>query len=167
MAVRDDDQLTLEMRLTRAGAELLGAELAELTDVARPAAQRRLHAAYESGDTDGSTEMSDARWALDRIERRIRRLESQLRSARIVTEEDLAGDRIAVGHRVDVRRADGTARSYVLVSPVEGDPRAGRLSADSPLGRALLGRGVGEVVTLGHTGEEVTITGVGRPDPAA
>lgn len=164
MAVRDDDQLTLEMRLTQAGAELLRAELAELTDVARPAALRRLHAAYESGATDGSTEMTDARWALDRIERRIQRLEGQLRSARIVTDEDLAGDRISVGHRVDVRRADGSDRSYVLVSPVEGDPRTRRLSVDSPLGRALLGQTAGDVVTLEHTGEEVVVTGFGSPD---
>ncbi len=163
MAVRHEDQLTMEVRLTRAGAELLRAELAELTDVARPAALRRLHAAHETGAGDGSTEMDDTHWALDRIERRIQRLEGQLRSAHIVTEDDLAGDRIAVGHRVDVRRAGTGTRSYVLVSPVEGDPRAGRLSADSPLGRALLDRRVGDVVTLEHTGEEVTITGFGAP----
>lgn len=164
MAVRDEDQLTLEVRLTRAGAELLRAELAELTDVARPAALRRLHAAHETGAGDGSTEMDDTHWTLDRIERRIRRLEGQLRTARIVTDDDLTGDRIAVGHRVDVRRAGTGARSYVLVSAVEGDPRVGRLSADSPLGRALLGRRAGEVVTLEHTGEEVTITGFRPPD---
>lgn len=160
MASRDDDQLTVEMRLTREGADLLHAELAELRDVARPAALRRLNAADETGP-----ELPDVRWSLARIEYRIERLESQLRSAQVVTAEDLAGDRIAVGHRVEVRRADDSARTYVLVSPLEGDPRSGRLSTDSPVGRALLGRRVGDVVTLEHTGEDITVTAFGSPDP--
>lgn len=159
MAVRDDEQLTLS--LTRRGADLLRAELAELVDVGRPAARRRLHAAYESGDGDGAAEASDAAWALDRIERRIARLETQLRSARIVERGDLDEGAIAVGHRVDVRRAGGLERCYVLVGPLEGDPRSGRLSVDSPLGSALVGRRAGDVVVLAPDGEAIEITAVG------
>lgn len=158
---RDDEQLSLALKLTRHGADLLRAELAELVEVGRPAANGRLHAAYESGDGDGGAEASDAAWALDRIERRIARLEAQLRTAVIVDAADLDEDVIAVGHRVDVRRAGGIARSYVLVSPVESDPRAGRLSTDSPLGSALLGRRPGDVVVLPHNGEAIAITAVG------
>lgn len=159
MAVRDDEQLTLS--LTRRGADLLRAELAELVDAGRPAARRRLHAAYESGDGDGAAEASDAAWALDRIERRIARLETQLRSARIVERGDLDEGAIAVGHRVDVRRAGGLERCYVLVGPLEGDPRSGRLSVDSPLGSALVGRRAGDVVVLAPDGEAIEITAVG------
>lgn len=161
MAVRDDEQLTLSVRLTKRGADLLRAELAELIDVARPAARRRLHAVYESGDGDGGAEASDSGWALDRVERRIARLEAQLRSATIVDCDDLDDGVIAVGHRVDVRRAGGVERCYVLVSPVESDPRSGRLSIDSPLGSALLGRRAGDVIVLGHNDEVIEITAVG------
>jgi transcription elongation factor GreA len=165
MAVRtvrnDDEQVSLALKLTRRGADLLRAELAELIEEGRPAANRRLHAAFASGDGDGGAEASDAAWALDRVERRIARLESQLRTAVIVDAADLDEDVIAVGHRVDVRRAGGIERSYVLVSPVESDPRAGRLSTDSPLGSALLGRRPGDVVVLPHNGEAIAITAVG------
>jgi transcription elongation factor GreA len=156
-----DEQLSLEILLTPDGMALLRAELDELVNVARPASQRRVQAAFESGEGEGDTEIADARWEQDRIEMRIRRLEDQLRIARVVTDVDLDHDRIAIGHRVDVRRADGTERSYVLVSPAESDPRRGRLSSESPLGRALLGRRVGDVVVLEHNEEEVTVTGMG------
>lgn len=160
MAVRTDDQLSLEIRLTQAGFDLLNAELKALVEVARPEALRRVHAAYESGGNDGSTEVSDARWEQDRVEMRIQRLEGQLRNAHLVTDTELRSDSIAVGHRVDVRRADGTDRSYVIVSPPESDPRSGRLSTDSPLGRALVGHAVGEVVILEQNEERITITGL-------
>ncbi|MGD9734792.1 MAG: GreA/GreB family elongation factor [Solirubrobacterales bacterium] len=161
MAVQDDGQLTLTLRLTRRGADMLRAELAELIDIGRPAAQGRLHAAYESGNGDGGAETSDAAWALDRLERRIARLEAQLRTAQIVDADDLEDDVIAVGHRVDVRRAGGLERCYVLVSPVESDPRTGRISIDSPLGGALLGRRAGDVLVLPHNDEAIEITAVG------
>lgn len=155
-----NDQMTLEIRLTRPGFDLLRAELAHLVEVARPDALRRVHGAYESGGGDGDSEISDARWEQDRIEMRIRRLQDQLRTARLITDGDLRSGRVAVGHRVDVRRAGGRERSYVLVTPLEGDPRTGRLSCESPLGRLLLDAAVGDVVVLEPTGEEITIVAV-------
>lgn len=118
-----------------------------------------------AGRTTGSeSELADALRQQDRLELRIRRLEDQLPTARIVTDDELADDRIGIGHRVDVRRGDGGERSYVLVSPAESDPRRGRLSSDSPLGRALSGRRVGDVVELEHNGERVTVIGLGIPE---
>jgi transcription elongation factor GreA len=161
MAVSSEHQPASGTPITRAGAELLRAELAELVDIARPAALTRVHAAMESGD--GSTEASDAQWVLDRVERRIELLEARLRTSRVVTDTELRSERIAIGHAVRVRRAGGRERSYVLVSPVEGDPRSGRLSSQSPLGQALLDHEVGDVVVLEQTGEEIEILEVGLP----
>lgn len=158
-----DERLSLQILLTPEGLAMLRAELDELVNVQRPASRRRVQSAFETGEGEGGTEVSDALWEQDRVELRIRRLEDQLRVARVVTDGDLDDDRIAIGHRVDVRRADGAERSYVLVSPAESDPRSGRLSADSPLGRALLGRQVGEVVVLEHNDEKVTVTGIHAP----
>jgi transcription elongation factor GreA len=158
--VTTDGQLALDNALTPEGVESLRAELDELTSVARAASRRRVQAAFESG---GDVELADALREQDRIEFRIGRLEDQLLTARIVTEAELADDRIGIGHRVDVRRADGSERSYVLVSPAESDPRRSRLSSDSPLGRALAGRRAGDVVVLEHNGERVIVLGVGIP----
>jgi transcription elongation factor GreA len=102
---------------------------------------------------------------LDRIERRIELIEARLRTSRVVTEDELLAESIAIGHAVRVRRAGGRERSYVMVSPLEGDPRSGRLSSRSPLGAALLGHRVGEVVVLEGTGEEIEILAVGLPEP--
>lgn len=159
-----NDQVTLEIRLTQPGFDLLRAELAHLVDVMRPEALDRVHDAYHAGDGDGGSEVSDARWEKDRVEQRIQRLEEQLRTARLITDDELRSDRVAVGHRVDVRRADGRERSYVLVSPPQADPRAGRLSSKSPLGDALLGGAVGDVVVLESNGERITIVSVAPGD---
>jgi transcription elongation factor GreA len=158
--VATDGQLALDNALTRDGLESLRAELAELTAVSRTASRRRVQAAYESG---GEIELADALREQDRLELRIRRLEDRLLTARIVTDDELDDDHIGIGHRVDVRRGDGGERSYVLVGPAESDPRRGRLSSDSPLGRALAGRRAGEVVELEHNGERVTVIGFGIP----
>ncbi|WP_217913300.1 transcription elongation factor GreA [Miltoncostaea marina] len=156
-------QRPLEIVLTREGADLLRAELAELVDVARPASLRRVQAACEQGDGEGGPEVGAARWEQSRIEARIARLEDQLRVARIIDAADLDGDAVAPGHRVGVRRADGTEREYVLVSPIEADPAHGRLSVESPLGRALLGRVPGDEVRLPNSDAPVVVTAVGAP----
>ena len=163
MAVSTNDELTLEIFLTREGADLLREELVELLEVTRPASLRRVQSAFQAGDGEGGTEVTAARWEQDRIERRIRRLEDQLRLARIVDVADLDVDRIALGHRVDVRRADGTERTYVLVSPVESSPARGRLSIESPLGAALVGRRVGDVLALPHNNAQITVVRFGTP----
>jgi transcription elongation factor GreA len=157
--VTTDGQLALDNALTRDGVESLRAELHGLT-TAREASRRRVQAAFESG---GDIELADALREQDRVELRIRRLEDQLLTARVVTDDDLADDRIGIGHRIDVRRGDGGERSYVLVSPAESDPRRGRLSSESPLGRALAGRRAGDVVELEHNAERVTVVGFGVP----
>ena len=65
--------------------------------------------------------------------------------AAVVADDD---GTVVVGSRVTVRDAEGDADSYVLVPPGTGDPRAGRISPDSPLGAALLGRRAGEEVDV-------------------
>src|SRR5690606_22951543 len=95
-AVATDGQLSLDILLTPEGLALLKAELEQLRTVARPASQQRVRAAFESCEGEGATEIADALWEQDRIEGRIRRLEDQLRMARVVTDGDLADDRVAI-----------------------------------------------------------------------
>lgn len=81
-----NDQMTMEIRLTQPGFDLLNAELDHLVEVVHPEALRRVHGAYESGNSDGDAEVSDARWEQERVETRIRRLEDQLSSAHLVSD---------------------------------------------------------------------------------
>jgi len=153
------DPLPLQILLTPEGYLLLQAELEDLTEVRLPAAARRMHDALELGDRDDDAQLADARREHDAIEGRIQRLEGQLRAARVLAPADLARDRVAIGHAVEIRRGDGAISRYVLVSAAESNPREGRLSSDSPLGRAVLGRGPGDTVVVDGTDEHITIVG--------
>jgi len=153
------DSLPLQILLTPEGYLLLQAELEDLTEVRLPAAAQRMHDALELGDRDDDAQLADARREHDAIEGRIQRLEGQLRAARVLAPADLARDRVAIGHAVEIRRGDGAISRYVLVSAAESNPREGRLSSDSPLGRAVLGRGPGDTVVVDGTDEHITIVG--------
>lgn len=65
---------------------------------------------------------------------------------------------VRVGSTVVVRNADGTCETYVIVPPEQAEPRAGRISRESPLGRALIGRQVGESVLVRAPGGSLTVT---------
>jgi transcription elongation factor GreA len=153
-----DAQLSLEITLTAEGRALLRGELEELVAVARPAMADALRAAYESGEDSSSPQVVAARREQERLEARIARLDHALRHARVGCSGDLAEGVACVGSTVAVRRAgrDRVDR-YTLVGPAEGDARRARISADSPLGRALLGRRAGEVVTVELPGGGVEV----------
>jgi len=74
-------------------------------------------------------------------------------------------DTVSLGTAVLVRRADGEEDSYVVVAPNDADPRAGKVSSHSPIGRALLGRRVGESVVILAPGGSFTVR-IERVDPA-
>jgi len=67
-------------------------------------------------------------------------------------------EHIQLGSRVVVRDADGEVQAYVIVAARDADPRAGRVSSESPVGRALLGRRVGELVVIPAPGGSFTVT---------
>jgi transcription elongation factor GreA len=66
-------------------------------------------------------------------------------------------DYVQVGSTAVVRGDDGDAQTYVIVSPAEASPRAGRISSESPIGRALLGRRIGESVVIPAPGGSFTV----------
>jgi transcription elongation factor GreA len=144
-----DEQLTLEITLTPEGYERLRAELEELVSAARPAIADLLRSAYESGEDGASPQVIAASREHERLERRIARLEETLRQARVVPRADLAEDVVRIGSTVALRRGGaGSVERYTLVGPTEGDARQARISSQSPLGRALIGRRRGETVRV-------------------
>ena len=90
--------------------------------------------------------------------RDLRYLTERLRTAQIVPPPQ-TNDVVAFGSRVTIERDDGRTQTYTVVGEDEADPKAGTISFASPLARALMGKGVGDVATLGEA--EVEIVGIG------
>jgi transcription elongation factor GreA len=130
--------------LTPEGAEKLRAELKELTGPRRKALAERLHHAVRQGDLSENADYIAAKEEQAFLEGRILELETVLREALIV-EGDGPADRVDLGCRVRVTEDGGEPEVFQLVGIKEADPRAGKISHESPIGRALMGKRVGEI----------------------
>jgi transcription elongation factor GreA len=96
------------------------------------------------GDDDDAALVVPAAWELQRHAQRLAALQRLLSAAEVVPQDGV----VILGSRVVVRDADDCTDSYTLVAPGEADPRAGRISFESPLGRALLGGRAGETAAV-------------------
>jgi transcription elongation factor GreA len=137
-----------EGHISREGLAALEAELAELENEGRRAIAERIKTARDFGDLKENAEYHDAKEAQAHLETKILRLRA-LRDNSVVVETGGAGDDVALGVAVTVRDLDsGREAVHTMVSAAESDPANGRLSIDSPLGRALTGARVGDQVTF-------------------
>jgi len=132
--------------LTAEGAERSRRELKELTEVRRPEVIARIRTAKEHGDLKENAEYHAAREEQSFLEGRIQALEARLRDA-VIIEAPAAGEGADLGSRVVVEN-DGLEAEYTLVGSAEADPKAGRLSVVSPVGRALVGARAGDEVAV-------------------
>lgn len=137
-----------EVYLTKAGYQKLSAELRELIEVRRPQVMADLVQAREYGDLRENAEYEVAKRDQGMIEGRIHELEAMLSSVEII-ETPKNPDQVVLGARVTVENLD-TRQScdYVLVSEQESHLEDEHLSAECPLGRALMGSRMGEIVTF-------------------
>lgn len=134
--------------ITQEGLESLRAELHELETTARLGMAARLKAARELGDLKENAEYHMAKDAQAHLETRIKRLRRRLSDA-VVVEVDRRGDTFAFGRTAEVLDRDGgTLHTWTVVGPTEADPAQGRLSGESPVGRALLGHSAGDTVEV-------------------
>jgi transcription elongation factor GreA len=135
--------------ITRPGLERLFAELDRLrTEGRREVAERIRHVLATEASAVESSDYLDAREQQALLELRIARMEEWLSQVR-VAEPDGDNDVLDVGERVLLRDlATGEAVEYELVGPLEADPAAGRVSCESPLGRAVVGRSAGAVAVV-------------------
>ena len=133
--------------ISPAGLAALEAELHALETEGRRAIAERIKTARDFGDLKENAEYHDAKEAQAHLETKILRLR-ELRGSAVVVETG-GGDEVALGVVVTVRDLDsGREVEHTIVSAAESDPAAGRLSIDSPLGRALTGARVGEDVAF-------------------
>src|SRR5687768_15246461 len=129
--------------MTRDGKLKLEAELEELR-IRRKEIADRIHEARELSTTQNNAEYDDAKNELELNESRIRTIEQQLRRAVLIDEERAHhASAVQVGPTVIVA-VNGKVQEYQIVGPTEADPNTGRISNESPVGSALLGKRVGE-----------------------
>ncbi|HEY6014511.1 MAG TPA: transcription elongation factor GreA [Candidatus Limnocylindrales bacterium] len=139
--------------LTVEGAARLRAELEELTQVRRPQVIARIRTAKEHGDLKENAEYHAAREEQGFLEGRIKTLESKLKIAVVVAPTE-RGANVELGSHVRVE-VDGEETTMQVVSSAEANSREGRISSASPVGAALMGRKVGDVVTIVTPGGEI------------
>ena len=130
--------------LTKEGKAKLEAELAELK-AERPGIAERIATARSFGDLSENEEYSAARNEQKTVENRILEIEDILKNAKIVRAK--SGGKIGLGSTVRVNVA-GKEREYTMVGPVEANPLEGKISYESPIGKALMGKREGEVAEL-------------------
>lgn len=135
--------------LTKAGMEKLIVELDEWRGVKRPGMVKQLATARSHGDLSENAEYHAAREELLRIDQKIMQLEITIRSASILDESTVNTDQVRILTRVRVLDTQKKQeRVFELVSAPEANPAEGRISHQSPVGRGLLGRKVGETVEI-------------------
>jgi transcription elongation factor GreA len=133
--------------LTREGLKKLEEELEFLRTTRRAQVAERLHNAQEDGELIENAEYEDAKNEQAFVEGRILTLETMLSNA-VIIEEQGSTDVVSLGSRVTVKETGNSTEEYLLVGAAEADPKHGRISNESPLGRALVGRRVGDEVKV-------------------
>lgn len=131
--------------VTQEGLDTLKAELDELTNVKRPAAVARLATAREQGDLSENSEYTDAKQNLAFIDGRIAELEVVLHDVQVVKTHTKG--HVDVGCKVTLHM-NGKKEVFTVVGEWEADPASKKISHESPLGKALLGKKVGEKIEV-------------------
>jgi transcription elongation factor GreB len=145
--------------LTRVGAERMHRELLRLLNVERPKVTAEVSAAAAQGDRSENAEYIYGKKRLREIDRRIRFLQKRLDTATIVNPaEQTDPSRVYFGATVTLEDEDGGRVTYQIVGSDEIDTQGGRISVDSPIGKALLRKAVGDSVEVMRPRGEIELT---------
>lgn len=135
--------------LTSEGLKKLQDELDNLKNVRRKENTAALKIAKSFGDLSENSEYDEAKNEQAEIEARISEIENMLKNAEIIDEDGVATDVASIGSKVSVKDLDdGEITEYLIVGSTEADPMKGKISDESPVGSALLGHKIGEVVAV-------------------
>ena len=147
--------------LTAEGKTQLEEELSNLKTVRRPEVADRIQQAKLDGDVSESGEYEDAKNEQAMVEGRIRTLEHMLTNAQLI--EESKSDAISLGSRIKIRDGEGDEYEWTVVGSAEANPRQSRISNESPVGKALMGKKKGDKVSVETPGgvEKFTILKVG------
>jgi transcription elongation factor GreB len=147
--------------ITSHGFRVLQQELVRLLRIERPRVTREVSAAAAQGDRSENAEYIYGKKRLREIDRRIEFLTKRLDQLEVVRPDPAQAGRVFFGAFVAVEDEDGHSMEYQVVGPDEFDVAAGRISTDSPLGRALLGRSEGDEILVERPKGRVAFTVIG------
>ncbi|RKD20947.1 transcription elongation factor GreA [Caminicella sporogenes DSM 14501] len=138
-----------EIVLTKKGLEKVEQELEELKTVRRKEVAERIKQALAFGDISENSEYDEAKNEQAQLEERIAKLEATLRKARVVDESEITNEVVSIGSTVKVKDLEFDEEiEYTIVGSAEADPYELKISNESPVGKALLGKKVGEIVEV-------------------
>jgi transcription elongation factor GreA len=144
--------------MTAAGKEKLEQELEMLKTVKRKEVVERIKIARSFGDLSENSEYDSAKEEQAFVEGRITTLENMIRNAKIIEEGELTTDAVSLGRTVTfVELPDGDEESYTIVGSAEADPFEGKISNDSPIAKSLMGKKVGDEVSVQTPGGEMSV----------
>ncbi len=134
---------------TAEGLKNLRDELNQLKDIERPKASQAIAEARDKGDLSENAEYDAAKEAQGMLEMQIAKLEETLSTARIIDESQLDTSKVLVHSTVKIKnQSNGMEMTYKLVAQSEADLKTGKISVDSPIGKGLLGKEVGDTAEV-------------------
>jgi transcription elongation factor GreA len=131
--------------LTAEGEAKLRAELVELKGPRREEISKRLRSAIQMGDLSENADYHKAKEDQAFLEGRILEIEAILRNA-VIIEKSANNDKVSIGNHVTIQEAGSPPETYHVVGAKEADPRNGKISNESPIGKAIMDRKVGDTV---------------------
>lgn len=134
--------------MTAEGKEKLEQELEDLKLKKRPEIIKRIKIARGFGDLSENSEYTSAKDEQSVVESRISEIKTMLQYAEVVDVNDVDANEVSVGKKVTFQEADEEPETYQIVGSAESDPLAGKISNDSPIAQSLLGKKVGDAVTI-------------------
>lgn len=138
-----------EVILTQDGLRKLEEELEHLKSVKRREVAERIKIAIGYGDISENSEYEDAKNEQAFIEGRVITLEKMLRNARIINDDEIGTDVVSIGSKVILEDLEfGDKMEYTIVGTAESDPSQNKISNESPVGKAILGKKQGSIVDV-------------------
>jgi transcription elongation factor GreA len=143
--------------MTQAGKEKLEQELEYLKSVKRKEVVERIKIARSFGDLSENSEYDSAKEEQAFVEGRITTIENMIRNAKIINDSEVT-DAVTLGSSVTfVELPDGEEETYIIVGSAEADPFEGKISNDSPIAKSLMGKKVGDEVTVQTPGGDMSV----------
>ncbi len=144
--------------MTLEGKEKLEQELEELKTLKRKEIVERIKIARSFGDLSENSEYESAKDEQAFVEGRITTLENMIRNAQIIDHSDVAEDEVSLGKKVTfIELPDGEEEEYTIVGSAESDPLSGKISNDSPIAKALIGKKVNDEVSIQTPGGDMKV----------
>lgn len=134
---------------TQEGIDRLKDEIKQLESVERPKISQQIAEARDKGDLSENAEYDAAKEAQGMLEARISKLKNKLANARLIDDSEIDSSKVFILSTVKIKNTkNGMEMSYTLVAENEADIKAKKISVDSPIGKGLLGKAVGEIADI-------------------